>query len=330
MSPMRVGEVGDDGGYGPLTRLSNRCEAVVFACCKAAAGMPLPVACAGVAALLLLGAASTADSVGAVRAVAILLVFVAGLGGAFLPWRLRSSAAMLARGNSLSAGVMLAAGLIHLLGDASRELATPGSCGAAGKAGAAAQEAPEPYPLAMLLCSIGFIVTMVAEGAGHYWQRRGGAELVGASAAAGPSLLLAAALGFHSVLEGLALGVVDDKSEILALLLTILAHKSLAGFALGTSLLRGGTPPGRFIAVGGAFALASPCGAVMASMGKWLVDAAVFAPIVIGLSSGTFLYVGLIELLSKELADQQAGEEGIRLALFMFGWGSMALLALWT
>ena len=189
MSPMRVGEVGDDGGFGALTRHKNCCEGLVFACCKSVAGRPLPVACGGVALLVLLAAASAAESVGAVRAVAILLVFVAGLSGAFLPWRLRSSAAMLARGNSLSGGVMLAAGLIHLLGDASRELATPGSCGA----GATGQEAPEPYPLAMLLCSVGFIVTMVAEGAGHYWQRRGGAQLDGASAAAGPSLLLAAA-----------------------------------------------------------------------------------------------------------------------------------------
>lgn len=99
-------------------------------------------------------------------------------------------------------------------------------------------------------------------------------------------------------------GVVDDKNEILALLITILvrladqrilirldwycsssvmlewhlylmvgcarttgtggllqAHKSLAGFALGTTLLRGGTSPTRFIAIASAFAVASPCGA---------------------------------------------------------------------
>eukprot|EP01046_Picozoa_sp_COSAG06_P115397 COSAG06_NODE_62285_length_265_cov_0.927711_1_plen_73_part_01 len=36
--------------------------------------------------------------------------------------------------------------------------------------------------------------------------------------------MIVVALGFHSVLEGLALGVVDDKSEILALLVTILVR----------------------------------------------------------------------------------------------------------
>jgi hypothetical protein len=110
MSPMPVG--------GGSRSLLVWCEGIVLVGCKGVAGMPLPVACGAVGLLLLLLGAASSGSVGAVRTVAIVLVFVAGLAGAFLPWRLRSSARMLARGNSLSAGVMLAAGLIHLLGDA--------------------------------------------------------------------------------------------------------------------------------------------------------------------------------------------------------------------
>eukprot|EP01046_Picozoa_sp_COSAG06_P097228 COSAG06_NODE_43335_length_373_cov_0.562044_1_plen_78_part_00 len=63
------------------------------------------------------------------------------------------------------------------------------------------------------------------------------------------------------------------------------------------------------------------------------------APVVIGLSAGTFLYVGVVELLAKELAaaavasatnSEGDGDEVAKLVLFLVGWGAMALLALWT
>ena len=101
MSPMQIG----GGRRGWLVWW----EGLVFACCKTVAGMPVPAACSVLALLLLLGA-TLSGSVATVRTVAVILVLLAGLLGAFLPWWLRSSAKMLARGNSLSAGVMLSAG----------------------------------------------------------------------------------------------------------------------------------------------------------------------------------------------------------------------------
>ena len=50
---------------------------------------------------------------------------------------------------------------------------------------------------------------------------------------------------------------------------------------------------------------------------------------------GTFLYVGVVELLAKELAESNC-ERGdnrdalLKFALFVVGWGAMAVLALWT
>ena len=145
----------------------------------------------------------------------------------------------------------------------------------------------------------------------------------------------------------------------------------MAGFALGTSLLRGGTSPTRFIVIGSAFAPASPfggfpqnifshllkialcvaianvaflrgifvenvAGAILSSAGTRLFDdSAMFRTVVIGLSSGTFLYVGVMELLAKELAACKAEcreneDEVTKFVLFLVGWGTMALLALWT
>ena len=58
-----------------------------------------------------------------------------------------------------------------------------------------------------------------------------------------------------------------------------------------------------------------------------------FQPVVIGLSSGTFLYVGVVDLLAKDLADRsECGDtdEVPKFMLFVFGWGAMCVLALWT
>lgn len=60
-----------------------------------------------------------------------------------------------------------------------------------------------------------------------------------------------------------------------------------------------------------------------------------FQPIVVGLSSGTFLYVGVVELLAKDLADLKTKcgndrDELAKLLLFVGGWAAMAVLALWT
>ena len=81
-------------------------------------------------------------------------------------------------------------------------------------------------------------------------------------------------------------------------------------------------------------ALDSNVGAILSSAGKYLLnESTMFQPVVIGLSSGTFLYVGVVELLAKELADRSdyADRDDVpKFMLFVFGWGAMCVLALWT
>ena len=91
------------------------------------------------------------------RAVAVLLVFVAGVVGVALPWLIRArSARMLAIGNALAGGVMLAAGIVHLLSDAARDMD---------------EEDPDGYPTAYLLGTVGFVVTMFMEEIGALLMR---------------------------------------------------------------------------------------------------------------------------------------------------------------
>lgn len=79
------------------------------------------------------------------------------------------------------------------------------------------------------------------------------------------------------------------------------------------------------------FALASPFGAAIAQITPISV-----APAMLGLSSGTFLYVGTIELVAKHIVRPQRGQHmdsfGQRMenvGFFVVGWAMMSLLAMW-
>ena len=76
-----------------------------------------------------------------------------------------------------------------------------------------------------------------------------------------------------------------------------MAHKSLAGFALGSQVLAARPSLRWYCAQTGAFAVASPMGAVLSG----LLPAEV-APSVIALASGTFLFVGAVEVAGRDLA----------------------------
>ena len=53
-------------------------------------------------------------------------------------------------------------------------------------------------------------------------------------------------------------------------------------------------------------------------------------PAAIGLSGGTFLFVGVVELLARNILQQDDEDLPTKLGLFLAGWAAMALLALWT
>lgn len=298
--------------------------------------------------VLLLGLFPQALSPAMTRTLAILLVLVAGLTGALLPWWLRAASSdyhiWMARGNCLSAGVMFAAGVIHLLGDSTEQLApltpcSPGLHGCNGQllrnltcpATKGRAKQPQNYPKAMLLCTLGFMLTFVIEEVG-YWLNQciqvedsiaavddDDTRSLGSDSATTPTpvtvrghmqqlqpvaaldldaarrpstmftkLMLAAALSFHSIMEGMALGAVPS-ADVLEILLTILAHKSLAAFALGSTLLAGDDAPSpvRFVGVAVLFSIASPAGSVMAIWAD--TEEPEFAPVVLALSSGTFI-----------------------------------------
>ncbi|KAG2495199.1 hypothetical protein HYH03_006805 [Edaphochlamys debaryana] len=142
------------------------------------------------------------------------------------------------------------------------------------------------------------------------------------------AILLAAALCIHSILEGMALGAQVSMRSTEDIMVAIAAHKGLAAYALGASIVESGASSTRFWTVISAFSLATPIGifsgfAMSSNANNSKSGAALSA-----LASGTFLYVAFMEVIPKELADGK--HRALKMLVFLIGYGLMSMLAIWA
>ncbi|EEE59243.1 hypothetical protein OsJ_11245 [Oryza sativa Japonica Group] len=268
------------------------------------------------------------------------------------------AAKLCSRGESSSGTAMM-----HFLADANETFADllPGTA----------------YPFAFMLACAGYVLTMLADCAISFVVARGGGRTEPAAAAGagleegklsstngnasdppaadaaaqdhsvasmlrnastlGDSVLLIAALCFHSVFEGIAIGVAETKADAWKALWTISLHKIFAAIAMGIALLRM-LPDRPFLSCFGyafAFAVSSPVGVgigiVIDATTQGRVADWIFA-VSMGLATGIFIYVSINHLLSKGYtplrpvaADTPAG----RLLAVVLGVAVIAVVMIW-
>ena len=169
----------------------------------------------------------------------------------------------LSLGSCFGGGVFIAAGFVHLLGDASYDLKQYMSVNCT------LSEDVCNYPWDMLACSLGLLLTMFVDtipyilrdkkhkrlickppddditeagfGGTHYENlSHGHAHEIDVSKSPIVAYILFFALSFHSFVAGLALGVEENPFD--SLLIAILAHKGFAAFALGAEFVKAETP----------------------------------------------------------------------------------------
>ncbi len=282
-----------------------------------------------------------------------LVIFTVGLVGGLLPLHrsFSESKRALSLGSSFGAGVFIAAGFTHLLPSAVSVLD--------GRDDGA-------YPFAMLCASFTIIVLVLLEGAAQHMMRRRASPPAGLeSLAPAPADLSAAArsvgllaspdtvhladhllctsrvwtaavlffmLCFHSFLAGVALGAADERALGDAIFAAIVAHKAVAAFALCAAFVRArderNSPLSRVsIACGmGLFASVTPLGVLAGSIIRILADSTSCA-VLTAVAAGTFMYVGLLEIVAKELRGPDICAKSIAL---LVGYGAMAVLAVWV
>ena len=253
------------------------------------------------------------------KLVSILLVFVAGFSSGLLPLRMgrrASSGHLFGIGNACAGGVFLGVGLIHMLPDAS--------------SGFAAVLPQMTYPLAPLICAVGFGLFLMME---KVFLGETVAATEGVAAAANPltAYSLAVVLSVHSLIAGVALGAERTHVQVLVLLAAIMAHKGAAAFALGVTLHRSEMPSRRAFGVIGFFACMTPLGIALGTgLEEFLSgrQATLFTSFFDALAAATFLYVAAVDILSQEFAPPE--RSGPKFAGFGFGLAVAALVAIWT
>jgi zinc transporter 1/2/3 len=213
-----------------------------------------------------------------------------------------------ARLESLSGGVFLGAGLAHLLADATEELEGI------------------KYPLAPAVAASVFVIFTVIElfsysehdadvlgGDCHDHRHQPtnsplvspdvdhdtaqtakprivtfGTNMSGIDTA---TVSLYVIMSVHSAIEGLALGVLDNWSDTIAILCAIVAHKPVEAFALGLIVLKKAPMAIGFALLMGLYSLFSPAG-VIAGIQLRNSGSALVIGLIEAFSAGAFLFVG--------------------------------------
>lgn len=221
-------------------------------------------------------------------------------------------------GSALGGGVFLGAGLIHLLPDSNENFSDLLS-------------ADFSYPMGALICAIGFLLVLLIEKV-----VMGGNEdrlVVEASQSGGAMVpyMLALVLSVHSFIAGIALGAESQIGASAALFIAIIAHKSVAAFALGVNLQRGAVMRARSVGVISLFSIMTPLGIVAGtSLGALLSGRAEqwFEGAFDALAAGTFLYVAVVDIIGGEFSLRE--QPGFKFFMVSIGVGLMALIAIWA
>ncbi|XP_004648122.1 zinc transporter ZIP2 isoform X1 [Octodon degus] len=256
-----------------------------------------------------------------------------------------------------SAGVFLGAGLMHMTAEALEGIESEmekflgqnrtGSKGNSSDAGSAFVE----YPYGELIISLGFFLVFLLEslalqccpgaaGQAAVQEEWGGnpvfdfhshESLRSPKQSPFRALVLLLSLSFHSVFEGLAVGLQPTIAATVQLCLAVLAHKGLVVFGVALRLVKIGTGSRWAISSILSLAFMSPLGLALGmtiAAGDSEGWKGVAQAILEGLAAGTFLYVTFLEILPRELSSCEAplAKWGCVAAGFTF----MAFIALWA
>ncbi|KAF5751432.1 zinc transporter 2 [Tripterygium wilfordii] len=244
----------------------------------------------------------------------LIIMLVTTFAGGVSPYFCRWNESFLLLGTQFAGGVFLGTSLMHFLSDSN---------------GTFGDLTTKTYPFAFMLASAGYLLTMLGDCIIAHLTRSSereirveveeGREAEEEQAKAektdvnpvflkttsfGDTILLILALCFHSVFEGIAVGVSASKAEAWRNLWTISLHKIFAAIAMGIALLRM-IPKRPFLVTviySFAFAISSPIGVgigiaidatTQGRVADWLYA------ISMGIACGVFIYVAINHLIAK-------------------------------
>jgi zinc and cadmium transporter len=125
-------------------------------------------------------------------------------------------------------------------------------------------------------------------------------------------------IGFHSILDGVAIGAGNMLNISLVILLAVTIHKFPAALALSSILVKGGEYSRKKILTSMCiFSLATPIGALVSMNVMGNLDNTDIIGFALGISAGTFLYISIGDLLPT--VHEEDEKKNINLMLLFVG-----------
>ncbi len=181
-------------------------------------------------------------------------------------------------GETLATGVFLGAALLHMLPESNVLFNNMGY----------------HYPFAYLITGGIFLLFL--------WLEHIGKELYHHNDATHPAFAILAwlMLSVHSLVLGTALGLSHEYGLIIMLFLAIITHKWAESFAIAMQLSKSSLAPKQSIVLFLIFALMTPLGIFIGwYFGRGVETNSLIDPILMAVSSGTFLYLGTLHGLER-------------------------------
>ncbi|KAJ8553092.1 hypothetical protein K7X08_020485 [Anisodus acutangulus] len=279
-----------------------------------------------------------------VKVYCLIILFVSTFAGGVSPYFYRWNESFLLLGTQFAGGVFLGTSLMHFLSDSASTFGVL---------------TEKEYPFAFMLASAGYLFTMfsdciimfvtkginesseskveVEEGRSTNVEEGHGTNPFLKTTSLGDTILLILALCFHSIFEGIAVGVSATKGEAWRNLWTISLHKIFAAIAMGIALLRM-IPKRPFLltcAYSFAFAISSPIGvgigiAIDATSEGRTADWTY--AISMALACGVFVYVAINHLIAKGFKPQNKcyfDTQFFKFVAVLLGVGVIAVVMIW-
>ena len=125
-------------------------------------------------------------------------------------------------------------------------------------------------------------------------------------------------IGFHSILDGVAIGAGNMLNISMVILLAVTIHKFPAALALSSILVKGGEYSRQKILVSMfIFALATPIGALISMNVMGQLNNTDIIGFALGISAGTFLYISIGDLLPT--VHEEDEKKNLNLVLLFVG-----------
>ncbi|KJG23795.1 zinc transporter [Photobacterium iliopiscarium] len=209
---------------------------------------------------------------------------------------------------ALASGVFLGAGLIHMLGDASKSFLDHGI----------------EYPIAFVLAGSVFLLLLWFEHLGRRLDEHGDSN------SPAFAILAMVILSIHSLLAGTVLGLSGSITMMVMILIAILAHKWAASFSLAVQLSKSRLSLRQSLIMFALFTIMLPIGVGLGSgILEYTDNYPLLEPIFYSLAAGTFLYLGTLHGLKQStLVDKCCDLRNF--TFVVIGFALMAVVAIWA